>query len=78
METTEKPTFSSLRATPDLIGGSVAIPQSAGLLRRPANCGTLRNDRWKRLPSRNFKKADTIYFFFISAQGAETTTQNSK
>jgi len=62
-----------------------STPQIAGrqsifttrLLCRPASCGTPLNDRCKRLPSRNFKKADTIYFFFISAQGAETTiTQN--
>jgi hypothetical protein len=25
-----------------------------------------------------FNKADTIYFFFISAQGAENTIQNSR
>jgi hypothetical protein len=38
----------------------------------------LKNPSFLSLRSHNFKKADTIYFFFISAQGAETTTQNSR
>jgi len=66
--------------------GSVAISQNAGLLRRPAICGTPRPAKNGNISAAlntfsvlsKLQEASTIYFFFISAQGAETTTQNAR
>jgi len=67
LESTEKPTFFVI-AIPQFAG--VAIPRHFVIARvNPQFVPPLAG--WQ---SHNLQNADTIYLFFISAQGAETTT----
>jgi hypothetical protein len=61
----------------------IAIPQIAGQV--PHFCGSGHAKSGNILAALNtfsvfskLQEASTIYFFFISAQGAETTTQNAR